>query len=155
MKIAGADHTSFTVSDLDRSLYFYVDLLGLELLHLRPRITSNYFRGVIGFPAAVVKGAFLRIPGSAHRLELFEYLEPRGTPADVRTNNPGSAHLALLVEDLQEAYEELVAQRVRFRSPVIYLDEGPNAGGYAVYILDPDDITIELFQPPSTCQQAR
>ena len=148
MKIIGAEHTSFTVSDLDRSLEFYVGWLGLEVIHIRPEIKNRYFREIVGFPEGVIRGAFLRIPGSEHRLELFEYLEPRGTPADVRTNNPGSAHVAFFVEDVRAAYEELAARGVRFRSPPVDLDEGPNVGGVSVYMLDPDGITLELFQAP-------
>jgi lactoylglutathione lyase len=146
MSFTGADHTSFTVSNLERSLDFYHGLLGFEILHSRPQITSKYFRDVVGFPDGVIKDAFLAIPGTQHRLELFEYVQPRGTPADVRTNNPGSAHLALYVDDLLPMYEELKAKGVQFRSPPVYLDEGPNIGGWDVYMLDPDGITIELFQ---------
>jgi len=146
MKITGAEHTSFTVSDLDRSLEFYVGLLGMEVIHIRPKITNNYFRQIISFPDGVIRGAFLRIPGSDHRLELFEYIHPHGVPLDMHTNNPGNAHLCLMVEDLQSSYDELLSKGVRFRSPPVYLDEGPNKGGYAVYMLDPDGITIELFQ---------
>jgi catechol 2,3-dioxygenase-like lactoylglutathione lyase family enzyme len=147
MKIIGADHTSFTVSNLERSLDFYQNLLGFELLDLRPAITNQYFRDIIGFPDAVVKGATLAIPGTAHQLELFEYVHPRGVPADIRTNNPGSSHVSYLVEDLKGLYATLKAQGVQFRSPPIDLDEGPNKGGVALYMLDPDGITIELFQP--------
>lgn len=147
MKITGADHTSFTVSNLERSLAFYHDLLGFEILHLRPQITNKYFRDIVGFPDGIIKGAFLAIPGTEHRLELFEYVHPRGSALDVRNNNPGSTHIALNVDDLVPLYETLKAKGVQFRSPPIYLDEGPNTGGWAVYMLDPDGITIELFQP--------
>jgi catechol 2,3-dioxygenase-like lactoylglutathione lyase family enzyme len=148
MKIIGSDHTSFTVSNLEKSLAFYHDLLGFEILNHRPRITNRYFRDIVDFPDGVIKGAFLAIPGTTHCLELFEYVHPRGTPLDTRNNNPGSAHIALLVEDLRPMVEELKARGVRFRSEPIYLDEGPNTGGWAVYMLDPDGITIELFQAP-------
>ena len=147
MKIIGADHTSFTVSNLDRSLAFYVDLLGFSVIHIRPEITQTYFRRVVGFPDAVVKGAYLAIPGTEHRLELFEYVQPRGIPANVEVNNPGSAHIAYLVDDLPALYTHLKANGARFHTAPIALDEGPNAGGVAVYLLDPDGITIELFQP--------
>lgn len=147
MKITGADHTSFTVADLDRSLAFYAGVLGFEVLNLRSSITNRYFREIIAMPDGVIKGAYLAIPGTTHKLELFEYVQPRGTPADVRTNNPGSAHICLMVEDLRAAYDELVAQGVQFRSPPVELDEGPNVGGVGLYMLDPDGITIELFQP--------
>jgi catechol 2,3-dioxygenase-like lactoylglutathione lyase family enzyme len=147
MKIIGADHTSFTVANLARSLAFYVDLLGFSVIHIRPEITQTYFRRVVGLPDAVVKGAYLAIPGTEHRLELFEYVQPRGTPAHVEVNNPGSAHIAYLVDDLPALYSHLKANGAHFRTPPIALDEGPNAGGLAVYLLDPDGITIELFQP--------
>lgn len=148
MKITGADHTSFTVADLDRSLAFYRDLLGFEVIWIRPHITNKYWRDIVGFPDAVVRGAFLAIPGTTHRLELYEYMQPRGTAADVRTNNPGSVHLCLYVDDVRELYAALLKHNVRFRSPPIDLDEGPNVGGVALYMLDPDGITLELFQAP-------
>jgi catechol 2,3-dioxygenase-like lactoylglutathione lyase family enzyme len=146
MKITGADHTSFTVSNLEQSIAFYVENLGFELLYIRPEIKNNYFRAIIGWPDAVVKGAVLAIPGTTHQLELFEYVHPRGVTADVRTNNPGSAHVAYFVDDLNAFYTALSAKGVRFRSPPVVLDEGPNRGGVALYMLDPDGITIELFQ---------
>ncbi|HZQ07374.1 MAG TPA: VOC family protein, partial [Anaerolineae bacterium] len=62
-------------------------------------------------------------------------------------NNPGSSHLAFYVDDLPAAYRELQAQGVRFRSAPIMIDKGVNTGGYSVYMLDPDGITVELFQP--------
>ncbi len=146
MKITGADHTSFTVLNLERSLAFYQGILGFELLHLRPNITNKYFRDIIGMPDGVIKGAFLAIPGTTHRLELFEYVHPRGTALDVRTNNPGSAHMCWYVDDLRAMVDALAAKGAQFRSPPVYLDEGPNTGGWCIYMLDPDGITIELFQ---------
>jgi lactoylglutathione lyase len=147
MKITGADHTSFTVSNLEQSIAFYVENLGFELLYVRPEIKNRYFRAIIGWPDAVIKGAMLAIPGTTHQLELFEYVHPRGEPADVRTNNPGSAHVSYFVDDLHAFYAVLTAKGVQFRSPPVALDEGPNQGGFALYMLDPDGITIELFQP--------
>lgn len=146
MKIIGADHTSYTVVDLERSLAFYRDLLGFEVLHIRPHITNQYFRDIIAFPDAVVKGALLRIPGTTHCLELFEYVHPRGEAQNLRNNNPGSSHMALYVDDLPALYDFLLSKGVQFRTPPVYLNEGPNIGGWALYMLDPDGITIELMQ---------
>ncbi len=145
MKITGADHTSFTVTNLERSLEFYLGLLGLQL-SWRREITDRYFRDIVGFPDCVVKAAHLRIPGTSHKLELFEYVSPRGVPADIRTNNTGSAHISLYVENLQAAYEELKSKGVIFRSPPIEIDAGANKGSTSLYLLDPDGITVELFE---------
>ncbi|MGW8249842.1 MAG: VOC family protein [Anaerolineales bacterium] len=147
MKITGADHTSYTISDLDRSLAFYRDVLGLELLWQRD-IDNAYFCEIIGFPGCSVRAAHLRIPGSDHRIELFEYLQPTGQKADVRTMNVGSSHISLLVDDLPAVYEELAAMGVEFRSPPVEITHGANKGGWGVYLLDPDGITVELFQRP-------
>lgn len=147
MKITGVDHTSYTVSNLERSLAFYVDLLGCEIIWQR-EISNQYFRDIVAFPDCIVKAAHLRIPGSEHRIELFEYVQPAGKMADVRTNNVGSSHISFLVDDLPAAYLELEAKGVSFRSPPIEITAGANKGGWAVYLLDPDGITIEFFQLP-------
>lgn len=148
MRFIGVHHTGFTVSNIERSLEFYQGLLGCEVLWRR-EIDETYFRNIVGFPECRVRAVHLSIPGSTHTLELFEYVTPRGVPADVRTNNPGSAHIALLVDDLVAMYDELVSKGVRFRSAPVMIDAGVNRGGRSAYLLDPDGITVELFQPPN------
>ena len=147
MKIIGVDHVSYTVSDLDRSLEFYVGLLGYEIIWRR-EITDPYFGRIVGFPDCIVKGAQLRIPRSQHRLELFQYVKPKGVRVDVPPNNTCSSHVCLRVEKLVSAYEEMKARGVQFLSPPVLIDAGPSTGGYALYMLDPDGIIIELFQAP-------
>jgi lactoylglutathione lyase len=146
IKFQGVDHTSFTVSNLDRTLEFYVALLGFEIIWQR-EITNDYFRKIVALPDCVVKAVHLRIPGTSHKLELFEYVQPKGKPADIRDNNPGSSHLALLVDDIAGAYAYLKGKGVKFRSEPTLIDAGANKGGYGLYILDPDGISVELFQP--------
>src|SRR5690606_36151613 len=103
-----------------------------------------------GLPGCVVKAAHLRVPGSSHKLELFEYVTPPGAPVDTRPNNPGAAHLSLYVDDLLAAYAALQAEGVTFRSAPVAIDAGANRGGFAIYLLDPDGINVELFQKPPT-----
>ena len=116
MRVSGVHHTSYTVANLERSLEFYCDLLGCEVIWRR-EITDRYFRAIVAFSDSVVNGAQLRIPGSDHILELFEYVQPRGQIVDMNTNNPGNSHLCFLVDDLQVAYEELSAAGVKFSTP--------------------------------------
>lgn len=149
MGIVGAHHTCFTVKDMKRSLAFYRDTLGFELVNERPEVTNNYFREIIGFPDAVVYAVLLRIPSTSHYLELFEYKHPRGVAQDLTPNNPGSSHLAYLVDDLRALYEQIKREPdIEFISAPIYLDEGPNTGGWALYMKDPSGIVIELFELP-------
>ena len=83
-------------------------------------------------------------------IELFEYLAPQGTKADVTPWNVGASHVCFLVDDLPALYERLRAQGVDFVSPPVEVDSGVNRGGYGVYLRDPDGITLELFQPPAS-----
>ncbi len=150
--LAGLWHVSFTVGDLERSLAFYRDALGLEVIHSQQQ-ANEYTRRLVGYPDANLRVAMLRIPGasvgpSGHHLELVEYITPRGTPADVATKNPGASHLAFVVRDIHMAYRQLKAAGVVFRSEPVVITEGRNRGGYTVYFLDPDGITLELHQPP-------
>ena len=85
-----------------------------------------------------------------HHLELFQYKHPVGTSQDLTPNNPGSSHIAYYVDDLRTLYDELKHAGVTgFVSPPIYLDQGPNEGGWSLYMTDPDGIPLELFQPPA------
>src|ERR1700759_5207825 len=107
MGIIGAHHTSLSVADTERSLRFYRDLLGFEVVVNRPEVTATYFRTIIGFPDAIVHNAVLKIPGTTHLLELNGYVPPTGTQQDLTPNNPGSSHIAYLVNDLRAMYPSL------------------------------------------------
>ncbi len=145
--IRGAHHTSFTVARLEPSVAFFRDLLGLELLFVR-EVDREYFGRIVGLPGSVVKAALLRIPGSDHHVELFEYVRPVGTEHHPRPCDPGSTHLALLVDDLPGLYRQFLARGARFTGEPVLIDAGPNRGAYGVYLHDPNGILIELFQPP-------
>ena len=89
-------------------------------------------------------------PGGEHVIELFEYLAPAGDRADVEPRNIGASHLCFIVADLPALYHSLLERGVTsFVSPPVEVDTGMNRGGQALYLRDPDGITIELFQPPA------
>jgi lactoylglutathione lyase len=142
-------HTGFTVSSLDRSVAFYRDLLGCEVMAAQEK-EGGYLAAIVGYPDAHVRMAHLRVPAGEHVIELFEYLAPEGAKADVAPRNVGSSHLCFIVDDLPATYERLRERGVdSFVSPPIEVDTGVNRGGYALYLRDPDGITVELFQPPA------
>ena len=150
MHLTGISHTSFTVSDMERSLAFYRDLLGLEVLVEIER-QGEYIEQVVGFPEASLRIVGLKLPqGSNHILELIEYRTPKGQRGDLQTCNPGVAHLCFVTDDIHSAYESLCARGVTFKSPPVRIPTGPSAGGFDAYFLDPDGITLELSQPART-----
>ena len=82
MKVVGAHHTSYTVSDIERSKRFYCGLLGCEVIWER-EIIEKYFRDIVAFADSVVKAAQLRIAGSTHILEVFDgHVSPGALGAD-------------------------------------------------------------------------
>jgi catechol 2,3-dioxygenase-like lactoylglutathione lyase family enzyme len=151
MGVAGILHTGLTVSDLDRSIAFYRDLLGLELI-ARWDSSQPYLRAIVAYPDAELRIALLRLPqegdgAPGHHIELLEYRRPRGARGDANTFNPGNGHVAFMVTDIEATYAELQAKGVRFKSAPVPITHGRNAGAKGVYFFDPDDITLELIQP--------
>jgi catechol 2,3-dioxygenase-like lactoylglutathione lyase family enzyme len=109
---------------------------------------GGYLAAIVGYPDAHVRMAHLAFPGDAHRLELFEYVEPepRGEPGEPR--DVGITHLCLRVDDIDALAERLRAAGAAFFSQPVLVDTGANAGGRGVYLRDPDGVVLELFQPP-------
>ena len=149
--IEGARHGGITVSDLDRSLEFYVGTLGLEL-RIRRLYTEREIAEIVAIPEATAWDiAFLRIPGSDTEIELLEYKGCERRSARAEPCDYGSGHFALHVDDVQALYEDLSARGVEFRSPgPVEQVTGPRAGGKSLYAHDPDGYIIEFSQrPPS------
>lgn len=146
MTLTRTEHTSFVVSDLDRSLRFYRDQLGFpvewEIEDDGPELAEN-----VGYPDAHLRIAQLLLPGG-HRLELMQYLSPQGEQDTGERCDVGAAHLCLVSDDLAADVQTLRERGVdSFVSPPVTFRGGPDEGSAGIYLTDPDGITIELFQP--------
>jgi lactoylglutathione lyase len=139
-------HTGLTVRDLPRSLAFYRDVLGMEVLFEQEK-EGGYLAAIVGYPDAHVRMAHLAFPGDDHRLELFEYVapEPRGEPGEPR--DVGITHVCLRVDDVDALVDRLQRAGATFFSAPVVVDTGANAGGRGVYLRDPEGVILELFQP--------
>lgn len=110
------------VTDLDRSLDFYCDKLGLEQLR-RVDVEAGRFSLV-----------FLAAPGNElAQVELTYNWDPEPYPAG---RNFG--HLAYEVDDIYEICERLIKQGVTINRPP--------RDGHMAFVKSPDDISIELLQ---------
>lgn len=147
MGITGVSHTSFTVSSLERSIGFYRDVLGLEVVMTMER-RAQWIAEMTGFEGAALRIAVLRWPGEEHFVELIEYEAPHVGGVASATNVVGSAHLGFFVEDIDAEYERLCAAGVQFVAPPARVAEPPSAGAWAAYFRDPDGIPLELQQRP-------
>ena len=139
--IRAMHHTGMCVSDMEKSLAFYRDLLGMEVT-IDSRITGPDIEEIMGLEGVDVRRVY--VCGYGGKLELFEYASPKGKPfpADFGVNDVGISHIAFEVENLQELYEEFSAKGVRFNNPPL-----PVKGrGMVCYLRDPDGITLELLE---------
>jgi catechol 2,3-dioxygenase-like lactoylglutathione lyase family enzyme len=139
-----------TVSDLDRSVDFYVRLLGFRRLGEREEVGPELER-LTGVFAARTRTATLALGSEC--LELTEYLAQRGRPiaADERSNDREFQHIAIVVSDMDAAYARLRSARVEHASsgPQELPAWNPAAGGIrAFYFRDPDRHVLELIWFP-------
>ena len=148
-KVIAADHTGITVSNLERSLEFWQNVLGFEFSH-RAHQTSEMASEITGVPSAEIKLAVVKAPGG-HKIELLEYLAPADRKkVDVRPCDVGSVHIAFTVENLDAILEKIAASGWKAAGKPQTLKSGPNAGKRVVYVRDPDGTTIEFMQQEET-----
>ena len=104
-EIHGLSHIGITVSDMDASLRFYRDGLGLEV-YIDRIADHDYLREVTAVPSANVRIVYLRIPGSRVPVELLEHRGIERVPARTRPCDPGSVHFPP-VPDIDAFHERL------------------------------------------------
>ena len=121
-------HVGITVRDLDASVYFYHDLLGLEIC-TEP---SPWFEGPelgqgVGVPGAALRQVCLSLGGTM--LELLEYrTPPSDTQRPLLSHCLGASHVAFQVDDIAASKAELESKGVRFYSGINVVDDGVLAG---------------------------
>lgn len=139
-------HTGLTVADLDRSLRFWRDGLGMEVV-MQQEKEGGYLEAIVGEPGTHVRMAHLSFPGGGHRIELFEYVTPRREPVAARPADVGFKHVCVTCDDIDALLARMVAHGGRPFTPPVEVDTGANAGGRCLYMHDPDGHVLELFQP--------
>lgn len=146
-RIIAADHTGITVTNLERSLAFWRDVLGFELSH-RPHQTGKLASEITGVPGAEISIAVLK--GYGHKIELLQYLAPADCKhVDLRPCDVGSVHVAFIVDDLDAVLSTIAASGWKAAGKPQTLKAGPNAGKRVVYVRDPDGTTIEFMELPA------
>lgn len=140
--ITKLEHVGLSVSNLDRSIAFYRDLLGLEVLRMIEAGPTMRLGEIVGMPGCSAKIAHL-MKGDV-MLELFEYRDPRGTPIpkDRRQADFGFIHAGFTSTDTRGDYARLKAAGVSFLSEPVEF----RPGVWVAYFRGPDGEVGELRQ---------
>ena len=149
--IRGIDHLNLVVSDLERSVRFYTDVLGFRKT-ADVVMEGGWIEEIIGLRGVRGLVAFVEPPGGGPRIELLQYVTPAGTalPQNSRHNTPGLRHVAFRVHDIQAMAARLRAAGVTLFSDPVRVPAGVvkfAAGDKSLlYFLDPDGVILELAE---------
>jgi len=135
-------HAAIVVTDMERSLAFYRDLLGLRVA-LDVEREGEFFDKLLALPGLRMRVVMLEAP-DGNRLELFEFLShPKKAPDNVETCDIGCMHVAFSVSDIDETYRVLSENGIAFHCPPLVSEDGY---GKVTYCRDPDGTILELVQ---------
>ena len=142
------DHVNIVVADMERSLAFYVGLLGMQVT-FEADLEGEWIEAVSGLPHVSARCVFCQPSGGGARFELLQYRTPPGVAlaAESVANTPGLRHVALEVNDLDSLYARLTAAGVPFISGPVGVPF-PVAGvrKRLCYARDPDGALLELAE---------
>ena len=127
MKVIKLLHTRMRVSDMEQTIQFYTEVLGLEVLERKVSPRGSHL-------------AFLKVPNSEELIELTSF--PPSGPVKVQED---LVHLAFQVESLDDTLASLNAKGVK-------VTDGPttsSSGSRFIFIDAPDGYEIELIERPS------
>lgn len=143
MTVRAFRHVGITVSDLERSVAFYRDYLGLNVDAEFRGQASDYIRTLVGEPGAEIDVIVMAGPDGA-RIELLCYLShPAVSGKPARAIQTGRPHLAFTVADIRDLYERRNEWDCVFKSPPLKSPDGV----LVAYAHDPDGTILELVQP--------
>ena len=145
--VIGFGNFSHVVTNLEKSIAFYHDALGLDVATAPQAFSGNpaimKMTNAIGAQSRI---AVMKIPGAAFGLELIEYKDIDRKPGNPRFQDPGAGNLALRVRDIDSVVERLR----KANAHVLTLAGKPveiNGVEQGFFVHDPDGFIVELAQP--------
>ena len=143
-------HTGIVVSDMERSLKFYQNLIGLKVVKDFSE-KGDYIDSILGLSGVQLRMVKL-VTGDGSMIELLQYQShPNQPPLKSEIYDLGCSHIAFTVDNLDEEYRRLSEKGVTFNcSPYISPD------GYAkvTFCHDPDGTSIELVEVLSSTRRS-
>ena len=139
--IKGINHIGISVSNLDRSIKFYKDLLGMEVA-VRRVFEGEQYERLLALPGT--RGTVALLKSRNAQIELFEFTHPAPKPGD--PDRPvcdhGITHICVEVADIEGEYYRLKDAGVAFHCDPL----GFFGVAKAIYGRDPDGNVFELLE---------
>jgi catechol 2,3-dioxygenase-like lactoylglutathione lyase family enzyme len=136
------NHIGISVTDIDRSIAFYHDMLGMQPLCAVFPFGGADFEAIMDVPGA--SGRMCMLGKDTLQLELFEFARSKAKDAEYPVSDRGYSHFGVSVDDIAATYEKFRAAGVRMHSPVITFNGGSMK---AIYCRDPDGNVFEILEP--------
>ncbi len=149
--ISAIDHINIVVSDLERSVKFYTELLGFKEIN-RVHLEGEWIEDIVGLKGVAADVVFIVAPEEEPKIELLCYKSPTGdqVPVNSLANTIGLRHIAFRVDDIQAASEKLKAAGVKLLSepiavPATLMAQNP-VRKTLCYFHDPDGVLLEIAE---------
>ena len=136
-------HLGIVVRDMEKSLAFYRDLLGMEVTSRREE-TGAYLDTLLGVKHGKIQTVKLSAGGGATLLELIEFESPEpGADPERQVNTPGPTHIAVTVADVKRLSAALKRNGIRFVSEPL---TSPGRRARLAFCRDPEGNLVELVE---------
>ena len=136
-------HFGIVVSDMERSLRFYRDLLGLKIVRVMDE-SGEYIDNVLSLQNVRVTTVKMSADSGATLVELLEFKShPRQSRGDHEVCSVGPSHVAFTVDDLDAVYHRLSRAGIRFNAPP---QLSPDGYAKVTFCQDPDGTLVELVE---------
>ena len=139
-------HVGLHVSDIERSIRYNRDVIGLDEVERRFR-DDEYLGTLTGYPGLRMDTCLLVDAASTIMIELLQVLSTPGTPREPGTADPGTAHVCFVVDDVDAIYRRAIEAGHAAVNEPLTPTAGRWNGGRSVYLLDPDRIRVEIVRP--------
>src|SRR5271170_2346238 len=148
--VVGVGGFSHIVANVEKSVEFYRDVLGLEMPN-PPRAfdSTQWIIDMGNTPGAQSRPAILRIPGSKLGVELIDYKDIDREAAHPRFQDPGAASLILTVRDIDRLMAKLKEAHAHINSKggePATISGANGSRSRLVFVQDPDGFFIEISQ---------
>ena len=149
--LTGVEHIGLTVPDIETATAFFADVIGAERLYdIGPFESADDWMAshlAVHPRARINKLRVLRL-GQGPVLELFEFTAPDQSTTLPRNSDHGGWHIALYVEDMEQALGALKTWQLEIQSGPVTMTEGPSAGLQWLYFKAPWGQQLELVSYP-------